>query len=76
VACWELEKRRSSVQVSLAHDWSPPHRSESEVLELFGSDSEFCRVAEYEGKVVGFVMGTTISKRRSSWRYGYLGACW
>ncbi len=46
--------------------------SESEVVELFGSDSEFCQVAEYEGKVVGFVMGTTISKRRSSWRYGYL----
>ena len=43
------------------------------MVELFGSDSEFCQVAEYEGKVVGFVMGTTISKRRSSWRYGYLG---
>lgn len=42
-------------------------------MELFGSDSEFCQVAEYEGRVVGFVMGTTISKRRSSWRYGYLG---
>jgi len=42
-------------------------------VELFGSDSEFCQVAEYEGRVVGFVMGTTISKRRSSWRYGYLG---
>jgi ribosomal protein S18 acetylase RimI-like enzyme len=41
-------------------------------MELFGSDSEHCMVAEKDGKVVGFVLGTTIEKKRSSWRYGYL----
>ena len=45
---------------------------EYEVVELFLSDTEFCLVAELEGTIIGFALGTTISKRRSAWKYGHL----
>ena len=48
---------------------------EYEVLAFFQDDPDFCFVAEDEdgeGPILGFVMGTTIHKRRSSWSYGYL----
>ncbi len=45
---------------------------EYEVTDLFYSDTEFCLVAEYEDRIVGFALGTTISKSRSAWKYGYL----
>lgn len=42
------------------------------VTELFNTDSEFCLVAEVEDteEIIGFSMGTTISKK--AWKYGYL----
>ncbi len=45
---------------------------EFEVVELFLGDSEFCLVAEYDDELVGFALGTTITKNRSAWKYGYL----
>lgn len=45
---------------------------EYEVVNLFSSDTETCLVAEIDDRVVGFALGTTIDKRGSSWRYGYL----
>jgi ribosomal protein S18 acetylase RimI-like enzyme len=45
---------------------------EYEVINLFQSDSEFCLVAELEGKIVGFALGTTIEKTQSAWKYGQL----
>lgn len=45
---------------------------EFEVVELFQGDSQYCVVAEAEGEIVGFALGTTISKARSAWKYGYL----
>jgi ribosomal protein S18 acetylase RimI-like enzyme len=45
---------------------------EYELVELFNSDSELCLVAESEGKVIGFALGTTIEKDRSAWKYGHL----
>lgn len=45
---------------------------EYQVLSIFMEDSDFCIVAEIEKRLVGFVLGTTIAKRRSSWNYGYL----
>ena len=45
---------------------------EFEVVELFHGDSQYCLVAEAEGEIVGFALGTTISKTRSAWKYGYL----
>lgn len=38
------------------------------VTELFSSDPDYCFVADYKGEVIGFVLGTTISK--ASWKYG------
>ena len=45
---------------------------EYEVTALFNSESEHMVVAESGGTVVGFAMGTTISKARSAWSYGHL----
>jgi len=45
---------------------------EYEVISNFQSDQEFCFAAEDADEIVGFLMGTIIAKRHSSWRYGYL----
>jgi ribosomal protein S18 acetylase RimI-like enzyme len=43
-----------------------------EVAELFRSDTEFCLVAEKDDTIIGFALGTTITKSRSAWKYGHL----
>ena len=44
-----------------------------EVTTLYNSDTEFCLVAEDEDDaIVGFALGTTITKEHSAWKYGYL----
>jgi ribosomal protein S18 acetylase RimI-like enzyme len=43
-----------------------------EVIGLFYDDAEHCFVAEFNNSIVGFVLGTTITKKRSAWKYGYL----
>lgn len=45
---------------------------EYEVIELFYGDVEFCLVAVLGEKIVGFVLGTTITKTHSAWKYGHL----
>ncbi|MGB9602489.1 MAG: GNAT family N-acetyltransferase [Verrucomicrobiia bacterium] len=45
---------------------------DEEVMNLFGSDSETCLVAEIDGRVVGFALGSVMTKPRSAWRYGWL----
>ncbi|SHJ60977.1 Ribosomal protein S18 acetylase RimI [Malonomonas rubra DSM 5091] len=45
---------------------------EYEITTLFNSDSELCIVAELNGEVVGFALGTTVEKQHSAWKYGYL----
>jgi len=45
---------------------------EYEVTELFNSDSEFCFVAELDEEIIGFALGTTITKSHSAWKYGHL----
>jgi ribosomal protein S18 acetylase RimI-like enzyme len=57
-----------------ADRWPTLHRTwdEFEVLGLYLSDTDTCLVAEYEGEIVGFALGTLIDKRRSAWTYGYL----
>lgn len=45
---------------------------EYEVIGLFQEDSELCLVAELAGRIVGFALGTTITKSRSAWKYGHL----
>ena len=45
---------------------------EYEVTTFFNSDSELCLVAEAGGKILGFALGTTVTKHNSPWKYGYL----
>jgi ribosomal protein S18 acetylase RimI-like enzyme len=45
---------------------------EFEVVGLYQSDAEFCFVAEIEEHLVGFVLGTVISKSKSAWKYGHM----
>jgi ribosomal protein S18 acetylase RimI-like enzyme len=45
---------------------------EYELITLFQADAEFCLVAEIDDKIIGFASGTTITKARSAWKYGYL----
>ena len=54
--------------------WPSLYRTwdEYEPVVLFTSDGEFCLVAEQDGQVVGFALGTHIIKRKSAWSYGYL----
>lgn len=52
---------------NLYHHWD-----EYEVLGAYYDDPEYCFVADCDGTIVGFVLGTTIQKRRSAWKYGYL----
>jgi ribosomal protein S18 acetylase RimI-like enzyme len=44
-----------------------------EVTDYFSSDPDYCFVAESDGRVVGFVIGTIIKKEGTAWkRYGYV----
>ena len=44
-----------------------------EVTDHFTSDPDYCLVGEAEGRVVGFILATTIEKEGTAWRkYGYL----
>ena len=52
----------------LYRTWDP-----YEVTSAFTSDPDYCFVAEAKGKVVGFLLGTTIEKEGTAWKkYGYL----
>jgi ribosomal protein S18 acetylase RimI-like enzyme len=53
----------------LYRTWDP-----YEVTDYFSSDSDFCLVAEAQGQIVGFILGTTIEKEGTAWKkYGYVG---
>ncbi|MBU0727207.1 GNAT family N-acetyltransferase [Patescibacteria group bacterium] len=57
-----------------AEKWPTLYRTwdQYELVGFFESDGEFCFVAEFEDKIVGFILGTLIEKRRSAWIYGYV----
>jgi ribosomal protein S18 acetylase RimI-like enzyme len=57
-----------------AEKWPTLYRSwdEYELVHLYGSDGEYCLVAEANGKLIGFALGTLMEKYRSPWRYGWL----
>ncbi|MFW6126115.1 MAG: GNAT family N-acetyltransferase [Chloroflexota bacterium] len=49
-------------------NWDP-----YEVTDHFSSDPDYALVAETGGKIIGFVLGTTIEKGGTAWkRYGYV----
>jgi len=60
--------------VFTADKWPSLYRTwdEYEPISLFSTDGEFCFVAEYEGRLAGFALGSLIDKRKSAWSYGYL----
>jgi ribosomal protein S18 acetylase RimI-like enzyme len=43
---------------------------EWEVIGLYNTDPEYCLVAEIDGELAGFILGTIITK--ASWTYGYI----
>ncbi len=43
-----------------------------EIISVYQGDPEFCLVAELDGQIIGFVLGTTIIKNHSAWKYGHL----
>jgi len=44
-----------------------------EVTDHFTSDPDYCLVADTAGKVVGFILATTIEKEGTAWKkYGYV----
>jgi ribosomal protein S18 acetylase RimI-like enzyme len=45
---------------------------DSEIINLFDTAADTCLVAEANGKVVGFALGSIMTKPRSAWRYGWL----
>jgi ribosomal protein S18 acetylase RimI-like enzyme len=45
---------------------------EYEVVSLFQSDPGFCLVAYADDTIIGFALGSTISKSGSAWKYGHL----
>ncbi len=45
---------------------------DDEVMKIFSSDQETCLVAEADGKVVGFALGSIMKKPRNAWLYGWL----
>ena len=52
----------------LYRTWDP-----FEVTDYFTSDPNYCLVAEADGVIVGFIIGTTIEKEGTAWKkYGYL----
>ena len=57
-----------------AEKWPNLYRTwdEYELVNAFASDGEFSLVATMDGRIVGFVLGSLIEKRNSSWIYGYL----
>ena len=45
---------------------------EYEVTGLYENDPELCLVAEVDEKIAGFMMGTTVEKHGTAWKYGYV----
>jgi ribosomal protein S18 acetylase RimI-like enzyme len=45
---------------------------EFEVISQFQNDPDYCLVAEMAERLVGFLMGSILTKTRSAWKYGHL----
>ena len=45
---------------------------EYEVTHLFNDEPEYMLVAELDGRLAGFCLGSVIEKARSAWNYGHL----
>lgn len=57
-----------------ADRWPTLYRTwdEYEVVSLYANERPNCVVADRNGKIVGFAMGSILEKRGEPWTYGYL----
>lgn len=58
-----------------AERWPSLYRTwdEYELAEFFASEADNCFIAEDDdGRLIGFILGTIIEKRRSAWTYGWV----
>jgi ribosomal protein S18 acetylase RimI-like enzyme len=57
-----------------AERWPTLYRTwdEYEVVSLYANERPNCLVADREGQIVGFAMGSVLEKRGEPWTYGYL----
>ncbi len=70
---------KMGVEVFKADLWPTLYRSwdEYEVTSMFNTDGDYCLVAENDDPedsphILGFVLGTVITKPGSAWTYGYI----
>ena len=61
-------------QIFTADRWPTLYRTwdEYEVVSLYANERNHCLVADFEGKIVGFALGSVLEKRGEPWTYGYL----
>ena len=57
-----------------ADRWPTLYRTwdEYEVVSLYANERSNCLVADRDGEIVGFAMGSMLEKRGEPWTYGYL----
>lgn len=57
-----------------ADRWPTLYRTwdEYEVVSLYANERDNCLVADRDGAVVGFALGSILEKRGEPWTYGYL----
>jgi len=57
-----------------ADRWPTLYRTwdENEVVSLYAKERSNCLVADRQGTVVGFALGSILEKRGEPWTYGYL----
>lgn len=61
-------------RVFTADRWVNLYRTweEYELLNNYLTDSNYCLVASIKKQAVGFILGTTIEKKGSRWKYGHM----
>jgi ribosomal protein S18 acetylase RimI-like enzyme len=57
-----------------ADRWPTLYRTwdEYEVVSLYANERDNCLVADLDGAVIGFALGSMLEKRGEPWTYGYL----
>ncbi len=61
-------------QLFTADRWPTLYRQwdEYEVVSLYANERPHCLVAELDGRLVGFALGSILEKRGEPWTYGHL----
>ena len=61
-------------QLFTADRWPTLYRTwdEYEVVSLYANERRNCLVADCDGEIVGFALGSVLEKRGEPWTYGYM----